>query len=145
MKIYVASSWRNPSHPHVVDTLRAEGYEVYDFKRDKGAQFHWSEIDPLWQNWTFDEYAKAINHPRAIEGFMADFEAMKWADVFVLLNPCGRSAHLEAGWAIGQGKPTAILLPEHKTFEPELMYKLALNIVGDLPSLRAWLAGVKEL
>ena len=47
---------------------------------------------------------------------------MEWADAFVLLMPCGRSAHLEAGWAIGAGKPTAILL---SAGEPELMYKMA--------------------
>ena len=25
--------------------------------------------------------------------------------------PCGRSAHLEAGWSVGQGKPTCFFFP----------------------------------
>lgn len=32
MKIYVASSWRNAYQPQVVDALRKEGNEVYDFR-----------------------------------------------------------------------------------------------------------------
>lgn len=31
-KIYVASSWRNKYYSEVVDTLRAAGHEVYDFR-----------------------------------------------------------------------------------------------------------------
>lgn len=51
MRIYVASSWRNERQPEVVARLRAEGHEVYDFRRPNGQQdgFHWSEIDPEWQ------------------------------------------------------------------------------------------------
>ena len=50
---------------------------------------------------------------------------MGWADAFVLVMPCGRSAHLELGWAAGAGKPTAILLSDG---EPELMYKMVDDI-----------------
>lgn len=31
MKIYVASSWRNPSQQTVVQALRGAGHDVYDF------------------------------------------------------------------------------------------------------------------
>jgi nucleoside 2-deoxyribosyltransferase len=50
-------------------------------------------------------------------------DALNAADVTVLVLPCGRSAHLEAGYTAGQGKPVVILLDQ--TFEPELMYKMA--------------------
>ena len=33
MKIYVAASWRTETQPEVVDALRANGHEVYDFRR----------------------------------------------------------------------------------------------------------------
>ena len=46
---------------------------------------------------------------------------MRWADACVLLLPCGASAHLEAGWFSGAGKPVAVVAPEIR--EPELMYK----------------------
>ncbi len=123
MKIYVASSWRNDRQQEVVARLRAEGHEVYDFKNPEPyTGFAWSEIDPNWENWTNEEYFKALDHPRAVEGFKSDFDAMLWADVCVLVMPCGRSAHTEAGWMQGMNKPTIVLIEEKA--EPELMYKI---------------------
>lgn len=130
-KIYVASSWRNAMQKAVVILLRTAGFEVYDFKDKDG--FHWSDIDPNWKQWTNDEYVKALDHPLALKGYKRDFDAMEWADTFVLVQPCGRSAHLELGWACGAGKKTAILLSE--AIEPELMAKMAdftANNVHDL-------------
>jgi hypothetical protein len=57
-----------------------------------------------------------------VAGFDHDFDAMKWADGCVLLLPSGMSAHLEAGWFGGAGKPVVVLAPELR--EPELMYKM---------------------
>ena len=31
-KIYVASSWRNKYYPEVVERLKKEGHDVYDFR-----------------------------------------------------------------------------------------------------------------
>lgn len=128
MKIYVASSWRNRDQPAVVGALREAGHEVYDFKNPKeGDQgFHWKEVllerDDRGHCQPAD-LRRALTHPRAVEGFASDFGAMKWADVGVLLLPCGRSAHLEAGWMAGAGKPTLVLAPPSgASIEPELMY-----------------------
>lgn len=121
-KIYVASSWRNFRQVMVVTTLRSCGHEVYDFRNpfigNKG--FHWSEIDPNWKSWNGDQFRYALKHPVAQDGFKSDHAAMEWADTFVMVLPCGRSAHLELGWACGKGKRTIILLDEQQ--EPELMY-----------------------
>jgi nucleoside 2-deoxyribosyltransferase len=124
VKVYVASSWRNKYQQDVVAELRNAGHEVYDFRNPRPGDhgFHWSEIDPKWQQWREFEYRDALKHPIAESGFASDFEAMQWADACVLVLPCGRSAHLEAGWFVGQGKPCAIFIPE--TVEPELMYKM---------------------
>ena len=124
MKIYVASSWRNDLQESIVIVLRSMGHEVYDFKNPEknDTGFSWSEIDPNWQNWTSDEYVEALNHPLAVDGFKKDFNAMKWADCCVLVLPCGRSAHTEAGWMKGAGKEVYILQLQPE--EPELMYKL---------------------
>ena len=122
-KIYVASSWRNPYQPDVVDLLRQLGHEVYDFRNPpSGTGFLWSKIDPDWQNWSISEYKKAINHPVAQAGFKSDFDAMKWADMCVLVLPSGRSAHTEAGWMKGAGKRVYVFQVEPE--EPELMYKI---------------------
>lgn len=131
MKVYVATSWRNPHQPEVVKALQGEGYDVYDFRNpapgDNG--FHWSEIDPDWQQWTPEQFAEALDHPIAQAGFITDMMALEKADVCVLVMPCGRSAHLEMGYAIGTGKLTIILSSDG---EPELMYKMAGNFVHSI-------------
>ena len=135
MKIYVATSWRNTDQPHVVRTLRYDGYEVYDFRNpvpgDHG--FSWSEIDKEWMKWTPEMYLRALNHPLAKDGFSKDMEALNNCDAVVLLTPCGRSAHLKAGYAIGQKKFVVVLL---RDVEPELMYKMFTARVTSLTELQ---------
>lgn len=122
-KIYVASSWRNLYQPEVVRFLREQGHEVYDFRHPEGRTgFQWSEIDENWQKWAVSRYRTALEHPIACAGFKSDFDAMQWADVCVLVLPCGRSAHSEAGWMKGAGKKVIVYQPCDE--EPELMYKL---------------------
>lgn len=140
MKIYVASSWRNDFQPQMVKMLQMAGHEVYDFKgleSNGGTGFHWSDIDPDWKDWTPEEFAEKINHPIAKKGFDRDFEAMEWCDTMVLVMPCGRSAHLELGWACGAGKHTAILLSDG---EPELMYRTAKNLFANPSEVTEWAA-----
>ncbi len=124
MNIYVASSWRNPYQPEVVQLLKELGHGVYDFRNpapgNKG--FAWSEIDTDWEQWTTEEYLKALQHPIAGAGFKCDFDAMKWADACVMILPCGRSANTEAGWMKGAGKKVFVYSPIKQ--EPELMYKI---------------------
>ena len=134
-KIYVASSWRNPYYPEVVSKLREAGHEVYDFRNPPhgGNGFRWTDIDENAPNWTFNEYAEGLHHPKAERQFAADLEALQWADTCVLVLPCGRSAHAEAGWMSGAGKRVIAYIPE--MVEPELMYKLFDSVVGDIPNL----------
>lgn len=124
MKIYVASSWRNQLQQGVVHTLRAAGHEVYDFKnpRDGDHGFSWSSIDPNWQQWTPTEHRQALSHPIARAGFKSDMDALLECDACCLVLPCGRSAHLELGWAVGTGKKTCVL--ESEPIEPDLMYAM---------------------
>lgn len=130
MRIYVASSWRNIDQPFVVAALRAAEHEVYDFKNPRPGDhgFHWKDVGlaPTEKNACPPRRLReTLKHPRAIEGFASDFGAMRWADACVLVLPCGRSAHLEAGWMAGAGKPTIVLALETgsaSTIEPELMY-----------------------
>lgn len=136
-RIYVASSWRNSIQPEVVADLRVDSHEVYDFRNPPASTgFAWSEIDPDWQQWTARQYIAALDHPRALEGFASDFDAMHWADTCILVLPCGRSAHLELGWAVGAGKRTAILTRNGE--EPELMAKMVDLITDDLSTLLRW-------
>jgi hypothetical protein len=140
-RIYVASSWRCPGQPEVVAALREDGHAVYDFRNPTAGNhgFAWSEIDPDWLGWEPDTYRVLLDHPVAEAGYECDFAAMEWADTFVLVLPCGRSAHLELGWAAGQGKRTAILLSPNG-FEPELMYRMVDKLTTSLDELVAWAA-----
>jgi len=124
MKIYVASSWRNDHQQTVVDILRSLGHEVYDFRNPPHGRggFHWSAIDPNWENWSTVDYRKALDHPIAQDGFKSDFDAMQWADCCVMVLPCGRSANTEAGWFKGAGRSVYVFSTKNE--EPELMYKM---------------------
>ena len=128
MNIYVASSWHNVKQQEVVELLRAAGHEVYDFKHpaEENNGFSWLDIDSNYEYWSCEEYRQALENPDAVRGFGLDFAAMQKADVGVLVLPCNRSAHLEAGYFVGARKPLYILLLDRQA--PELMYKMATKI-----------------
>lgn len=143
MKIYVASSWRNNRQPLVVQMIRNHGYEVYDFKNPEPGNtgFHWSEIDPEWKNWSPEKFKEALKHPIAVDGFNRDMMALIECDVCVMVMPCGRSAHLEAGYALGAGKPLIIMLSDG---EPELMYNMTDRICVDINGILTYLEKISE-
>jgi len=130
-KIYLASSWRNPHQPAVLAALREAGHEVYDFRNPEPGNdgFRWSQIGPDSLRTDPDIFVHHVTtHPTAASGFKLDKDALDWADTCVLALPCGRSAHLELGYAVGQGKETFVLLAREQ-FEPELMYLLCTGMV----------------
>ena len=130
MRIYVASSWRNKYQPEVCQQLVRWGHQVFDFRHPRPGYdgFHWREIDADWQEWKPDALRAVLqDNPKAACGFLSDLRGMQWADACVLVLPCGRSAHLEAGWFAGTGKRLIVYMPEKQ--EPDLMYLLAQDIV----------------
>lgn len=137
-KIYVASSWRCERYESVLAALRRAGHECYDFKNpapgDDG--FKWRELDPDFATWTPQRFVECLSHEIAQLGFANDKGALDWCDTLVLVLPCGRSAHLEAGYVAGRGKRVFVLLSE-KGFEPELMYLLCAGVFTDLETLLA--------
>jgi nucleoside 2-deoxyribosyltransferase len=142
VRIYVASSWRNNYQAEVVASLRQAGHDVYDFKDSEG--FHWSEVDPDWKQWPNDvyKYLIGLGHQCAIRGFNRDMEALKSSDVCIMVMPCGPSASMEMGYAVGSGKPTAVYCPEIR--EPDLMVKMAQLITDDWGEIADWLVGIKR-
>lgn len=144
--VYVASSWRNPIQPAVCAVLTAAGIDHYDFRNPPdSAAFSWDQVGG--PNVTIDgmadcdSYRKMLEEPVAQAGFAADFAAMEKADTFVLVLPCGKSAHLELGWAVGAGKRTAILLED--PIQPELMYRMVDHLSPSVHELLGWL-GVED-
>lgn len=141
-KIYLASSWRNDAQPAAVQALRAAGHEVYDFKNPAPGNngFGWRQILPEPPPWSAAQTREVLAHPVAEQGFRFDFDAMRWSDTIVMLQPCGRSAALELGWGAGAGKLTLVVLADGQ--EPELMLKCADRLCTSIDEavelLRGW-------
>jgi len=135
MKLYIASSWRNQYYPETVERLRAAGFDVYDFRNPPtGDGFKWSMISEDYMEWTPAEYLEQLNNnPLAKQQFRNDVEALESCDACVLVLPCGRSAHIEAGWFAGRGKKVVAYLPEK--VEPELMYGLFTDVCDSLDNV----------
>ncbi len=120
--------------PAVVHLCRGMGHEVYDFRVPTPGNhgFSWHEIDPTIPRGPADlvlsaeQIREMLTHPEAENGFRLDMGALEWCDTCVLVLPCGRSAHLEAGWAVGAGRLTVGLLSEG---EPDLMWKMLDHLV----------------
>jgi hypothetical protein len=118
---YVASSWRNLLQVGVVAALRSAGIDCYDYRNPAPGNdgFRWTSIDPNWEQWRPTDWRAALRTPVAQAGYALDRGGMDRADCCVLVLPCGRSAHLEAGYMAGLGKPVLTLALE--SVEPELM------------------------
>jgi len=101
MRIYVASSWKNEiGAKELAALLRGWGFEVYCFaERGEGQHvFKWSDVAS-----SQDDGISALNTYDSIRAFAVDKRYLDWANCCVLLNPCGRDAHLEAGYVKGRG------------------------------------------
>jgi hypothetical protein len=142
--VYVAASWRTPRQQEVVAVLRSAGLRVYDFRnpRPDDDGFSWRELDPAWESWTPDQYIAGLQHPIAVAGFEQDMRALRGAQCVVLVQPSGRSAALEFGWARGAGKPGAVLLAAGQ--EPELMLKMANLLTTSLDQIVEWTRGSSQ-
>lgn len=105
MKIYVASSWKNPMLNEVISSLRKSGHYVYDF-RETG--FSWLKQPHLWapsREVNKPSFYKAANDGAVRAALSADLQAFNAADAVVAVLPCGRSSHIEIGMAITRGIP----------------------------------------
>lgn len=125
----------------VLRQLQDLGHEVYDFKNPVpgNAGFSWKQCKMEWGDEInmYDPrlYIRHITSNKAAQaGFKLDRDALHWCDTCVLLLPCGRSAHLEAGYAMGQGKETFVVISQDN-FEPELMYLLGDHICETVADL----------
>ena len=127
MRIYIASSWKNQSTVlGLADLLESNGFEVDAFCRstDKRYSFHWSELVDNEDDLKYYDAIEMLADPRTQRAFKEDKKWLDWADCVVMLMPCGRSSHLEAGYAKGQGK-LVFIYGEFVKGEFDVMYGLA--------------------
>lgn len=131
MKIYLASSWRNQgNYPQALHYLRQWGHDVYDFKREA---FAWKELGSDWENWNQEQFRAALSTDKSKANFQRDMTALENCDACVMVLPCGKSAHLELGWAVGAKKKSYVLQMEPT--QPELMYLMCDKIIINFQEL----------
>ena len=112
LKIYLASSWKNAEFVMVLEKLLAQqGFEIYNFCNPDAGHFSFNIAEELTNagcKLTDVDAISALTHPVIADSFKeaykCDKEAIDWCNCLIMLMPCGRSAHLEAGYAKGQGK-----------------------------------------
>lgn len=109
MKIYLIGSLRNAEIPKIAAKLRRDtGHEIFDDWFAAGP-----EADDYWRDYERDKGHGLVD---ALAGYAArhvfefDKHNLDDSDAVVLAWPAGKSAHLEFGYCIGQGKPGFILL-----------------------------------
>lgn len=129
-RIYLASSWKNVEAVRgIAELLRMKGHEVFDFTdptiRPKGMDNFAFEASLIAGRPREEiEWLEFLDWPATKRAFACDKAGLDWANTIVMILPCGRNAHLEAGYGVGQGKDVFIFgkLPKG---EYEVMYRFA--------------------
>lgn len=114
-RIYLASSWKMfESVRTIAEALRSDGHEVFDFSdpdsRPEGlGHFVFNASD--WSGKPLEEidWLEFLQYGATRTAFESDRGGLDWADTVVMILPCGRSAHMEAGYAVGKGKELFII------------------------------------
>ncbi|GAI94982.1 unnamed protein product, partial [marine sediment metagenome] len=86
--------------------------------------FHWSELVDNEDELKYYNAIEMLADPRTQRAFQEDRKWLNWANCVILLMPCGRSSHMEAGYGKGQGK-LLYIFGDFPKGEFDVMYGLA--------------------
>jgi nucleoside 2-deoxyribosyltransferase len=137
-KIYLIGALKNPNIPALAIQLRCFGYDVFDDWFSPGHR-----ADEHWQNYEKERgrtYVEAIKGYHAKHALAFDKFHLDRCDIAINVMPSGKSAGIEMGYILGQGKPAYVLLDG----EPErydLMYGMATDIFENKEQLLKCLGG----
>lgn len=114
MKIYISASWKNRlTVRKLAEALRSGGHEVFDFTDPNCRRTH--ETPPEMFPEPFDPslhtYGRYIRREEWRAAVNENREAIKWADLVILLLPCGMDA--TADWALGVGMGKRSIIAGH--------------------------------
>lgn len=147
-KIYIASSWKNEKIVKVLAyNLRHEGFKVDCFADNSTGRyvFHWSEIGVPEEI----DAKSFLKDERSQKAFEEDRKWLDWADIVIMILPCGRSSHLEAGYSVGSGKQLYIYAPNgFVKGEFDVMYGFARGLFDNYHDLRMellWVSCLQEV
>lgn len=134
-KVYIGGSLANPEIIRITKVVQEAGHDPFSswFTPGPEADEHWRDYEKALGY----SYREALRRPAAQNIFHFDKRHIDASDIFVMVMPCGKSAHLELGYAVGQGLKTIVYMPE----EPErfdVMMAFADSIVyGDEELIKA--------
>ncbi len=123
MKIYIASSWKNENVCiEAAKRLRNNGHEVDCFCDTSTGRFVFSfaQLPDI----SIHDGISIMDTEEVKKAFLEDKKWIDWADVLIVILPCGKSAHLEAGYAKGTGKKL-YFVGEFQKGEFDVMYGFA--------------------
>ncbi len=126
MKIYIASSVKNEKEVlELGGKLREVGHEVDMFCEARPGRkvFRESDIKNIQKYDTKD----FLEIPQVWKGFKEDKKWIDWSDCVIMLLPCGRSAHLELGYALGKEK-LGFIYGDLKKGETDVMHGFANDV-----------------
>jgi len=138
--IYLIGSLRNEQIPIIGNSLREIGFEVFDDWFAPGPH-----ADDFWRDY---EKMKGHTYMEALQGYAAkhifefDLFHIDRCEIAVLTYPSGKSAHLELGYMIGQGKPGYILLDDPERWD--VMLQFATGIYTDMEDLKKELIQIRD-
>jgi len=111
VKIYLAGSWKNAKTILIIrDILKGDGHQVDCFASEDNGRisFDWSKLDDIQDKLPEMDAKDVLEVSRVQEAFKEDKKWLDWCETCLLILPSGKSAHLEAGYAKGQGKKLVI-------------------------------------
>jgi nucleoside 2-deoxyribosyltransferase len=118
--IYLIGSLKNEQIPHLANKLRELGFEVFD---------DWNSVSPngddLWKDYETKRgrtYEEALKGWHAHNVFNFDKKHIDRSNIGVLIMPAGKSAFLELGYMIGQGKPCFILMDDPERYDVMVLF-----------------------
>lgn len=90
----------------IANLLKHDGHKVDCFCDPSSGRyvFHWTEFVEKEEDLKNYNAISFLDDPRTQRAFIEDKKWIDWAEAVVMLHPCGKSAHLEAGYAKGRGK-----------------------------------------
>lgn len=126
-KIFISTSWKNETQAiHLANALRDKGYEVDCFCDSSTGRFVFSYNELI--NYESMDCIEFIKTKQATKAFNEDKKYIEWCDLLIMVLPCGKSAHLEAGYAKGIGKKV-FMLGSFPSGEFDVMYKFANKLI----------------
>jgi nucleoside 2-deoxyribosyltransferase len=108
--IYIIGSLRNDKIVDVANKIRETGIEAFDDWFSPGP-----EADDFWKKYAEKRgqtYREALNGYAAKHVFEFDKGHIDRCDCALLVQPAGKSGHLELGYVLGKSKPGFILLDQ---------------------------------